>query len=88
MSSPISDDDVEQIRSAIFAGNKIEAIKRYRGCTGAGLAEAKGFVEALEEELRRVAPDQFTAPPASARGCAVYAVGIPVLVGVLMEVWA
>jgi ribosomal protein L7/L12 len=42
-------DMLEMIR----AGQKINAIKRYRELYGVGLAEAKTAVEALEEQLRR-----------------------------------
>jgi ribosomal protein L7/L12 len=50
MSSNLSDDDIEPIRAALRAGNKIEAIKLYRQATGAGLAEAKRFVEAFDPD--------------------------------------
>lgn len=40
-----------EIIDALRHGHKIEAIKRYREETGAGLAEAKSFVEALEQTL-------------------------------------
>jgi hypothetical protein len=67
MPAPISDADLERIRAAIFAGQKIEAIKIYRESTGSGLSEAKEFVEALEAAMRQTDPEKFTAPPA--RGC-------------------
>jgi ribosomal protein L7/L12 len=37
---------------ALRRGMKIEAIKLYREGTGVGLAEAKSFVEALEDSLK------------------------------------
>lgn len=37
-----------ELRDLLAAGQKIEAIKRYREATGVGLAEAKEAVEALE----------------------------------------
>lgn len=37
---------------ALRHGQKIEAIKLYRTATGTGLAEAKDFVEALEQTLK------------------------------------
>jgi ribosomal protein L7/L12 len=43
----------DEIRALLESGQKIEAIKRYREMTGAGLAEAKEAVEAIE---RRAAP--------------------------------
>jgi ribosomal protein L7/L12 len=43
----------DEIRGLLESGQKIEAIKRYREMTGAGLAEAKEAVEAIE---RRSAP--------------------------------
>ena len=38
----------DELRALMAAGRKIEAIKQYRAATGAGLAEAKDAVEALE----------------------------------------
>ena len=38
----------DELRALIESGQKIEAIKRYREMTGAGLAEAKEAVEAIE----------------------------------------
>ncbi len=48
MPNEIPNDDLERIRAALTAGNKIQAIKLYREATGAGLAEAKKAVEAFE----------------------------------------
>jgi ribosomal protein L7/L12 len=46
---PIDDKNFEdELRALLAAGRKIEAIKQYRAATGAGLAEAKNAVEALE----------------------------------------
>jgi ribosomal protein L7/L12 len=47
MSDGNADFDAE-LRALLAAGQKIEAIKRYRQETGAGLAEAKEVVEALQ----------------------------------------
>ena len=65
----IPESDAEAIREAIFAGRKIEAIKRLRESTHLGLAEAKTMVEQLEEELRKKSPEKFTAKPAG--GCSM-----------------
>jgi ribosomal protein L7/L12 len=64
-----SNDDINQIQAAVFAGEKIKAIKLYRESTGEGLKESKDFIDALEDELRRTEPGKFTAPPA--KGCGV-----------------
>ncbi len=46
---PTDDTNFEdELRGLMAAGRKIEAIKRYRAATGAGLADAKNAVEALE----------------------------------------
>ncbi len=87
MSSPISDEEMEQVRAAIFAGRKIEAIKLYREASGAGLKDAKDFVEALEDELRKAAPERFTAPP-SKSGCGLGMVFLGGLVGMLAWTWS
>ena len=41
----LSSDVLSQIETAMSDGRKIEAVKIYREATGAGLAEAKHFVE-------------------------------------------
>ena len=41
------------VKAALLAGNKIEAIKRYRQVHGTGLKEAKDAVDALEARLKR-----------------------------------
>ena len=43
----LSDDERAAVVALAAAGNKPEAIKRYRALTGAGLKEAKDFVDAL-----------------------------------------
>jgi Protein of unknown function (DUF3592) len=61
MSHPIPADGGDNIRAAILAGRKIEAIDLYRRRTGVGAEEAREYVEAVERELRGTAPDQFAA---------------------------
>jgi ribosomal protein L7/L12 len=70
----------QAIEAAIFAGNKIEAIKLYRKASGAGLAKAKQAVEAMETELRAQHPEKFTAARKS--GC----VGVVALVALAFSV--
>jgi ribosomal protein L7/L12 len=41
-----AEDNLDEVRDLMQTGRKIEAIKRYRELTGAGLAEAKQAVEA------------------------------------------
>jgi ribosomal protein L7/L12 len=55
----IPEDQLAQITEALFRGQKIEAIRQYRNCTGAVLAEAKAAVERLEADLRAAEPDKF-----------------------------
>lgn len=68
MSQSEADQKLDAIKSALFAGEKIRAIKLYREALGGGLAEAKTAVERLEAELRTTSPERFTAPPAKG-GC-------------------
>jgi hypothetical protein len=77
MPGPLSDDDVVRINDALFAGRKIEAIKLYRDSTGAGLKEAKDFVDALEERLRQAEPERFST--LQGKGCFLSL--IPVVIG-------
>jgi hypothetical protein len=56
---PLIPEAQAQIQAALFRGQKIEAIRLFRECTGAGLAEAKLAVEQLEAKLRAAEPDRF-----------------------------
>ena len=77
----VSNDDIDQIQAALFAGEKIRAIKLYRASTGEQLKDSKDFIDALEEELRRTEPTNFTAP--AAKGCGVSVLCL-VIVAVLL----
>jgi hypothetical protein len=81
MDRAIPEPDAEAIRQSIFAGRKIEAIKRLRESTNLDLAEAKTMVEQLEGELRKSSPEKFTAKPGN--GCsttaAVFVVAITIV---------
>jgi len=60
MSNPLSEGDLNEIREEIFAGRTITAIKLYRQYVpGAGLAEAKDAIEAMERKLREESPERF-----------------------------
>lgn len=74
MPEPITDEDLNVISASLFAGRKIEAIKRYRECAGVGLAEAKVSVEKIEADLRTTVPTKFAAP--AARGCGTTAAAV------------
>jgi ribosomal protein L7/L12 len=80
----MSDATVDAIQEAIFSGQKIRAIKLYREASGAGLKEAKDFIEALEAELRRTDPTRFTAPAAKGCGTAVIALALIAVVALLL----
>jgi len=69
MPGSISDDDVQRIMAAVFAGQKILAIKLYRQAAKSSLLDAKNFVEALEDRLWQESPEKFTKPPTKG-GCA------------------
>jgi len=68
MADLLPDGVVQQIRDALFAGQKIGAIKLYREATGLGLKEAKDFIDALEAKLRAAEPERFTGDPGG-KGC-------------------
>ena len=65
---PLPDDALPTIREALYEGQKIQAVKLYRGATGSSLREAKDAIEALELELRATTPERFPAKPWSP-GC-------------------
>jgi hypothetical protein len=47
MPRELTPDELTELRALLAAGSVIEAIKHYRSLTGAGLTEAKIFVDAL-----------------------------------------
>jgi hypothetical protein len=61
MNAPIPEDALAKVKEAVARGQKIEAIRLYRECTGADLAAAKAAVEQLDAELRAAEPDSFAA---------------------------
>lgn len=75
--NPPSNQQIESIKQAVFAGQKIEAIKLYREATGLGLKESKEAVEKLESELRATQGERFAKSGTSA-GC------FPILVAGLL----
>ena len=59
MNVPIPEAALAKVKEAIFRGQKIEAIRLYRECTAAGLAEAKTAVEQWEARATRRRAGQF-----------------------------
>ncbi|MCA9156911.1 MAG: hypothetical protein KDA72_01210 [Planctomycetales bacterium] len=60
--------ELEGITELIYAGQKLEAVKRYRDQRSISLVDAKQFVEQLTDELKQKYPDRFSAR--STTGCA------------------
>ena len=81
----LSNETVERIKTSLFAGAKIEAIKIYREATNSGLAEAKSEVEAIESRLRQESPNLFTAKEVSPFGCLVFLAAIA-LIGAIIYI--
>ena len=69
MSDNQADEIIEEIKKALYEGNKIEAIKLHRSGTGTGLADSKAFIEKLADELYAEDPEKFSAPPNAKSGC-------------------
>jgi hypothetical protein len=80
MSRPLPDEVAADVRAAILAGHKIQAIKLYRNATGVGLKEAKDFIEAVEAELRQTDPESFA--PQTKKGCAGMVIAIALLLAI------
>lgn len=87
MNSPTPEPKIESIKRALFAGQKIEAIKIYREQTNAGLKEAKDAIEKLEAELRASSPEKFSAAPAKA-GCVGALLVAVLLILVVSVAWS
>jgi len=83
---PTPEEQATAVKEALYAGNKIQAIKLYRVQTGLGLAESKDAVEKLEAELRAATPDRFGKP--QSKGCAAVIVAILTGGGVIYSLLA
>ena len=59
MADELPPDQTRSIHDAIYAGNKIEAIKLYRTATGKDLKDSKDAVEKLAVELEARNPAMF-----------------------------
>ena len=79
MNTDLPEENMAKIKAAVFAGNKIEAIKLFRDATGKGLAEAKDSIEHLTSELRATDPEKFSSRP-PAKGC----VGLLIFIGLVV----
>jgi hypothetical protein len=78
--------ELEQLRDAIFARRKIEAIKLYREFSGCELKAAKDYIEKLTADLETRHPEKFVP---KAKGCAVTSalLLIMLLAGILLFVF-
>jgi len=74
MSDQPTQEQMEEIESALASGNKIGAIKICREVTGKGLKESKEFIEALIPELQERDPEKY-AKLSQGAGCALVFVG-------------
>jgi len=55
----LTDDQLAVIDTEIYAGNHVSAIRHLRGFTGAGLVEAKSFVDLRQRDLLTHFPERF-----------------------------
>ncbi len=89
MNKPLPPEVEKQLADLVFAGQTIEAIKRYREHSGEGLREAKDFVDALATDLRTREPEKF-APRSTSKGCfgmlALFGLGLLATLGTLFLV--
>ncbi len=69
MPTELTSEQWQSIEAALFAGQKIQAIKLYREYARCDLRDAKESVETYEAKLRTEFPDRFTAAPATKIGC-------------------
>lgn len=79
MNTPLSEETLQRVKTAIYGRRKIEAIKILREATNLELKEAKDWVDSLTTELQAKEPEKFSAKKG---GCttAVFALGLLALV--------
>lgn len=86
MAQSLTQEQITAVTDAIFAGQKIGAIKLYREATNASLVEAKEFVEKLEAELRLQYPDKFTVAP-QVQSKIMIAVSVAIAIGIAIALF-
>jgi ribosomal protein L7/L12 len=59
MTNELAPEQLTHVSNALYAGNKIEAIKLYRTATGKDLKDSKDAVEKLVVELEAQNPAMF-----------------------------
>jgi hypothetical protein len=59
MTNELTPEQLTHVSNALYAGNKIEAIKLYRTATGKDLKDSKDAVEKLAMELEAKNPAMF-----------------------------
>ncbi|NOZ21277.1 MAG: hypothetical protein GXP25_09320 [Planctomycetes bacterium] len=64
-----TEEQIQQINEALFAGRRVEAIKLYREFTGQGLKEAHDFIDVVHQELREKCPEKFEESADKPKGC-------------------
>ncbi len=62
MTPQLTPEQRESIATALYQGQKIEAIKQLRERSGLGLRESKDIIDRLEADLRQAHPERFAAP--------------------------
>jgi len=55
-----TEEEVERISKAVFAGDRVEAINIYISIKECGLTEAQNYIKTLSEQLRTSQPEKFT----------------------------
>ena len=70
MADQPTQEQIEEMGSALASGRKIEAIKIYRGATGKDLKAAKEFIDALIPTLKEQDPEKYARLSAQGAGCA------------------
>ena len=83
MAPDLTPEQRQAFAEALYAGNKIAAIKQLRDASsGLGLKEAKDIIERLESDLRAAHPERFAASKKTG-GCLVLLI-VMFPVGVLL----
>jgi ribosomal protein L7/L12 len=55
-----TEEEHEKITQAIFAGDRVEAIRIYLSIAECGLTQSQDFIKTLTAELKETMPEKFT----------------------------
>lgn len=87
MTTDLPPDEIDEILDLIYAGKKLQAIKRYCDLRSASLTEGKQFIDELTAKLKETTPERFpSTQPSSGKNWGTVIVTVIFLIMMLIRI--